>query len=174
MIYVFADLGRIVTSNVSSASMTFIERRPAAGGARAPEGGRGEAAGRGTGAQNRLGRDRRRGGTGAEGFDVSPDGEEIWAANAQDGTISVIEWSRARRSPTRCRRTSTGANRLKFTPDGKRVLGVVARAADLAMFDVATRKELTRMPIGRGAAGLEVQPTAPVPSSRARRTTTWR
>ena len=30
-------------------------------------------------------------GRGAEGFDVSPDGTQIWAANAQDGTISIID-----------------------------------------------------------------------------------
>jgi len=30
-------------------------------------------------------------GRGAEGFDVSPNGKEIWAANAQDGTISIVD-----------------------------------------------------------------------------------
>ena len=30
-------------------------------------------------------------GNGAEGFDVSPNGKEIWVANAQDGTISIID-----------------------------------------------------------------------------------
>ena len=30
-------------------------------------------------------------GRGAEGFDVSPNGKEIWAANAQDGTVSIID-----------------------------------------------------------------------------------
>ena len=30
-------------------------------------------------------------GRGAEGFDVSPDGKEVWVANAQDGTISIID-----------------------------------------------------------------------------------
>ena len=29
-------------------------------------------------------------GHGAEGFDVSPDGKELWAANAQDGNITII------------------------------------------------------------------------------------
>ena len=35
-------------------------------------------------------------GNGSEGFDVSPDGKEIWVANAQDGTISIIDY-RAKR-----------------------------------------------------------------------------
>jgi len=30
-------------------------------------------------------------GRGAEGFDVSPDGKEIWAANAQDATVTIID-----------------------------------------------------------------------------------
>ena len=30
-------------------------------------------------------------GKGDEGFDVSPDGRELWTANAQDGTLSVID-----------------------------------------------------------------------------------
>ena len=29
-------------------------------------------------------------GDGSEGFDVTPDGKEIWVANAHDGTISII------------------------------------------------------------------------------------
>jgi YVTN family beta-propeller protein len=32
------------------------------------------------------------------------------------------------------------------------------RLPDLAVFDAASRKETKRIPIGRGAAGLEVQP----------------
>ena len=30
-------------------------------------------------------------GRGDEGFDVSPDGRELWTANAQDGTLSVVD-----------------------------------------------------------------------------------
>ncbi len=30
-------------------------------------------------------------GAGAEGFDVSPDGKQLWAANAGDGTISIVD-----------------------------------------------------------------------------------
>jgi DNA-binding beta-propeller fold protein YncE len=29
-------------------------------------------------------------GKGDEGFDVSPDGRELWTADAQDGTLSVL------------------------------------------------------------------------------------
>jgi YVTN family beta-propeller protein len=30
-------------------------------------------------------------GKGPEGFDVSPDGKEVWAANSHDGTVSIID-----------------------------------------------------------------------------------
>jgi YVTN family beta-propeller protein len=30
-------------------------------------------------------------GKGDEGFDVSPGGGELWTANAQDGTLSVVD-----------------------------------------------------------------------------------
>ncbi|MGA3053749.1 MAG: hypothetical protein ABSD63_06045 [Candidatus Korobacteraceae bacterium] len=33
-------------------------------------------------------------GNGSEGFDVSPDGKQIWVANAGDGTVSILDVSR--------------------------------------------------------------------------------
>jgi YVTN family beta-propeller protein len=48
---------------------------------------------------------------------------------------------------------------LKFTPDGKWVLVSSLRGGDLTVFDVATRTESKRVPLGgRGAAGIVVQP----------------
>src|SRR5207249_3317773 len=60
-------------------------------------------------------------GRGAEGFDVSPDAKEIWAANAQDATVTIIDVASKRVTQT-VPIPVKGANRLKFTPDGKRVL----------------------------------------------------
>ena len=57
-------------------------------------------------------------GNGSEGFDVSPDGKEVWVANAQDGTISVVDRAGERVVATLAADV-TGANRLKFTPDGR-------------------------------------------------------
>src|SRR5664279_1856204 len=108
MISVSEDLKRMVTSNVSSATMTFVEKTSGAGrGGRGPQVDWEEtvvAVGRG-----------------AEGFDVSPDGKELWAANAQDGTISVLDMA-GRKVVQTLAADVMGANRLKFTPDGKRVL----------------------------------------------------
>jgi YVTN family beta-propeller protein len=47
-----------------------------------------------------------------------------------------------------------GANRLKFTPDGKLVLISSLGGGDLVIYDSASRKEFKRVRIGHGAAGI--------------------
>jgi hypothetical protein len=46
-----------------------------------------------------------------------------------------------------------GANRLKFTPDGKLVLITSLSNGDLVIYDSASRKGFKRVKIGHGAAG---------------------
>ena len=96
-------------------------------------------------------------GRGAEGFDISPDGREIWAANAQDGTVSIVDFSGKRVLAT-LNANVNGANRLKFTPDGKLVLVSTLNGPDVLVIDAATRKERKRIKVGRGAAGILMQP----------------
>jgi YVTN family beta-propeller protein len=96
-------------------------------------------------------------GKGDEGFDVSPDGRELWTANAQDGTLSVIDLT-ARRVTAMLDAKTFGANRLKFTPDGKLVLISSLRDGDLVIYDAASRKEFKRVKIGHGAAGILMDP----------------
>lgn len=146
MIFVFPDLSRIVTSNMSSATMTIIDKTAATG-----RGGRGGAP------QMDWNETVVPVGRGVEGFDVSPDGKAIWAANAQDGTVSIIDVATKKVVDTLAANVN-GANRLKFTPDGTRVFVSSLGGADLAILDVATRKDVKRLKIGRGAAGIEMQP----------------
>ena len=89
------------------------------------------------------------------GFDVSPDGKEIWVANAQDGTISVIGFHEKHLLDTVAANVP-GANRLKFTPDGTLVL--VSSGPSLVVLDARTRREVKRIEIGHGSAGILVQP----------------
>lgn len=96
-------------------------------------------------------------GDGPEGFDVSPDAKELWAANSHDGTVSVIDLGGKKvvetlNIPTRF------ANRVKFTPDKRYVLISDLGSNDLVIVDVATRKELKRLDLGGGSAGILVQP----------------
>ena len=96
-------------------------------------------------------------GRGDEGFDVSPDGRELWTANAQDGTLSVIDLA-ARTVKITVDAKTFGANRLKFTPDGKLVLISSLHDGDLVIYDAMSRKEFKRVQIGHGAAGILVDP----------------
>jgi YVTN family beta-propeller protein len=96
-------------------------------------------------------------GKGPEGFDVSPDGKEVWAANSHDGTVSVIDVST--KSVVQTLNVGTRmSNRLKFTPDGKLVLISDLGGRDLVVVDVTSRKELKRIALGGGAAGILMQP----------------
>jgi len=99
-------------------------------------------------------------GKGDEGFDVSPDGRELWTADAQDGTISIIDLANRKISATLAAGIQS-ANRLKFTPDGKLVLISMLRNGDLVAYDAASRKEYKRVKIGHGAAGILMDPTVP-------------
>ncbi len=45
-------------------------------------------------------------------------------------------------------------NRLKFTPDGKMVIIASLRTGDLFIMDAGTHREIKRLNIGHGAAGI--------------------
>jgi YVTN family beta-propeller protein len=60
-------------------------------------------------------------GKGPEGVDMSPDGKEVWAAHSRDGGVSIIDTTTNKVKETIPQLTKR-SNRLKFTPDGKRVL----------------------------------------------------
>jgi YVTN family beta-propeller protein len=51
-----------------------------------------------------------------------------------------------------------GANRLKFTPDGKLAFVSTLSGGELIILDAGTHKELKRLKLGRGAAGILMQP----------------
>jgi DNA-binding beta-propeller fold protein YncE len=92
---------------------------------------------------------------GSEGFDVSPDGRELWTAAADDGTICIIDIA-AMKVTAKIDAKALGANRLKFTPDGRRVLISSLRTGDLFVYDAATRQLIKRLSTGHGAAGILV------------------
>jgi YVTN family beta-propeller protein len=51
-----------------------------------------------------------------------------------------------------------GANRLKFTPDGHKVFVSSLRLGTVAVLEARTRKEIKRIEVGHGAAGIVMQP----------------
>ena len=173
MIVISPDLDHIYTSNVSSGTISVIEKTsvPARGSpGPPPPGGPGAPGGPGPG--NRPfgpggpgpgGPDWNETvletGRGTEGFDVSPDGKELWSAAAEGGTISIIDLA-AKKVARTWQADVRGANRLKFTPDGKYVFVslLFGGGANLVVFDAAARKEIKRMNLGHGAGGILMQP----------------
>lgn len=94
---------------------------------------------------------------GSEGFDVSPDGRQLWTAASEDGTIAVIDLASGKLTD-KIDAGVLGANRLQFTPDGKMVLITSLRSGDLVIYNAATHKEIKKINIGHGAAGILVEP----------------
>ncbi|HVP55901.1 MAG TPA: cytochrome D1 domain-containing protein [Candidatus Eisenbacteria bacterium] len=161
MIWVSDDQQRIVTTNVSSGTVSIIEKSSARSPAGPPPGmpaGPNQAPPRpmaipgGDWEETVV-----RVGDGSEGFDVSPDSKEIWVANARDGSISIIDLA-AKKVTQTLAAGLRGANRLKFTPDGQHVFVSSLGGPDVAVFDVASRKEIKRITVGHGAAGIQMQP----------------
>jgi YVTN family beta-propeller protein len=154
MIFVFEDLKRIITSNVSSATVSIVDK--SAGPAPHGPGSNGHPAPMGP-----PGGDWNETvipvGKGSEGFDVSPDGKELWVANAGVGTVSIVDLA-TRKVVQTLSANVPGANRLKFTPDGKRVFISMLRGSNLVILDAATRQDAKRLAIGHGAAGIQMQP----------------
>jgi DNA-binding beta-propeller fold protein YncE len=170
MLYVLPDAKRILTTNVNSATVTIMNKTEGRAGGPPPGMQPGMALG-GPGAVGPppgmppgppptppggdweltaipVGR-------GAEGFDVSPDGKEDWVANAQDGTVSIVDIA-AKQVTATLAADVRGANRLKFTPDGKLVL--ITAGSALVVLDAATHKEVKRLANVHGSGGIQMQP----------------
>jgi DNA-binding beta-propeller fold protein YncE len=96
-------------------------------------------------------------GRGSEGFDVSPNGAELWTAASESGNIYIIDLAAKKLAATLDAKVN-GANRLKFTPGGKLVFISSLQNGELTIYDAASRKEVKRLKLGRGAAGILMDP----------------
>jgi YVTN family beta-propeller protein len=165
MLYVTPDATRIYTTNVNSASVSILEQvtmrvtSPPPGGPPpgAPPAGASPPPPGAFAPRRDWNETVIPVGQGDEGFDVSPNGRELWTANARDGTLSIIDLAERRVTATLPAKLF-GANRLKFTPDGTHVLISSLGNGDLVVYEVATRAAFRRVPIGHGAAGIVVDP----------------
>jgi YVTN family beta-propeller protein len=167
MVIVSSDERQVYTTNVASASVSILEQFTVARRGGPPPGtpppgaaGRGPV-GRGPGGAPFPTTDWRVTvvpvGAGAEGFDLSPNGRELWVANAQGGSITVIDVATKQVAET-LKVAFRSANRLKFTPDGKLALVSDLGGTDVIVMDAATRKEIKRIDVGGGAAGIQMSP----------------
>jgi DNA-binding beta-propeller fold protein YncE len=172
MLFVFPDGKRIATTNVNSATVTLMEQVPArpmgpppgmippsgsnafGGPPQAPPPGMAMGPPPPPPGPNweltviPVGR-------GSEGFDISPDLKEDWVANAQDGTISIIDLASKKVTAT-LDIHARGANRLKFTPDGK--LALISAGPEVLVVDTATRRVVKDLKTGGNGGGIQMQP----------------
>jgi len=166
MVIVSSDEKRLFTTNVSSATVSILEqftvtRRggPPPGSPPPGAGGRG-AVGRGASGAPPSITDWRITvvpvGRGAEGFDLSPSGRELWVANAQGGSVSIVDVEK--KTAETLSVAFRSANRLKFTPDGKYALISDLGGTEVIVIDAATRQEVKRIDVGGGAAGIQLSP----------------
>jgi len=148
MIYVTDDGRRIYTTNISSGTVSILVDTLIQPGTSAPANVRP----REDWSQTIVPVSR-----GSEGFDVTPDNGELWTASAEDGMISIVDLA-AKKLTTKIDAKVFGANRLKFTTDGKMAFIASLRTGELTIYDVQIRKELKRLKVGKGAAGILMDP----------------
>jgi YVTN family beta-propeller protein len=144
MVYVTPDAKRIYTTNVNAGTVSILVDTLLAPGATAPPGAKPRKEWMQTVVPVAKG---------SEGFDVSPDGRQLWTVSADDGSIAIIDLTTNKVSSTVDAKVF-GANRLKFTPDGKRVLVSSLRTGDLFIIDASSYGTLKRINIGHGGAGI--------------------
>ncbi len=135
MVLLNRDRSKLFTTNISSATISIFERGTN---------------GNWRGSVVKVG-------PGAEGFDLSPDEKQIWAANAGDGTISVVDVATKTNVET-FGIESKRSNRLKFTPDGKLAVISDLTSGEAVIVDVASKKVVKRLPVGKGVAGILITP----------------
>jgi YVTN family beta-propeller protein len=152
MVKVLDHGNRIVTTNVSSATVTVLEKVrevPLQGGAVAARpiaplpGGDWEETVIPVGG-------------GSEGFDVTADGNWMWVAGAVDGNVSVIDLKTKKVTST-IPAEAKGVNRLQFTLDGK--LALLSTPVDVVVLDTATHKVIKHIATGHGGGGIQMDPS---------------
>ena len=148
MIYVTADGKRVYTTNMASGTVSILSGTLVQPGGMAPA----DAKPHEEWTQTLVTVAR-----GSEGFDVSPDGSQLWTAASEDGTLFIIDLA-AKKLAAKIDAHAEGANRLKFTPDGKKVFISSLGTGDLIIYDAGSQKEIKRLKIGHGAAGILMDP----------------
>ena len=87
-----------------------------------------------------------------EGIGLSPDEKEVWVANKLDqgrvSSVSIIDAATLKVTQTLNLDLESPTD-LRFTPDGKRVLIVAHYSGEVSVLDVATRKEIKRIQVGK-------------------------
>jgi YVTN family beta-propeller protein len=92
-----------------------------------------------------------------EAMDLSPNGKELWTAQFRGSKIAVMDLA-TRKVKATFEVPDLHSDRLKFTPDGQRVLLSDLENGELRVIDTATHKEIQKMKIGKGLEGVNITP----------------
>lgn len=135
MLVVTRDESKIFTSNIGSDSLTMFER----------------------GANGNWNVSAIPVGKGPEGIALSSDGKELWSAHSRDGGVTIIDAVSGKVVQTLSTMTKR-SNRMRFTPDGKRVLISDLSGGEVLVLDVASRKVLQRIQLPGQPEGILITP----------------
>jgi YVTN family beta-propeller protein len=94
-----------------------------------------------------------------EGIDASPDRSQVWVANRQENTISVVDVASGRVAATIA--ASAFIYRLKFTPDGKFVLATQPETGSVLVYDAASRTLAKTLEIGGAPVAVAINAAQP-------------
>ncbi|MFT3705300.1 MAG: YncE family protein [Agriterribacter sp.] len=148
MIYVSSDGKKMYTTNISSGTVSILVDSLMQPGKMAPPGAKPREEWTHTIVPVSKG---------SEGFDVSPDGTELWTASAGDGVIFIIDLQTKKLKSTIDAKVM-GANRLKFTPDGKLVFITSLQTGELTIYNAKEHTKVKQLKLGNGAAGILMDP----------------
>ena len=109
MLHVTSDGKKIYTTNMSSGTVSILDLNLIQPGKSAPPGAKPREEWVQTIVPTAIG---------SEGFDVTPDGTELWTAASEDGAIYIVNLA-TKKLAAKIDAKVIGANRLKITPNGK-------------------------------------------------------
>jgi YVTN family beta-propeller protein len=92
-----------------------------------------------------------------EGFDLSPDGKQLWAASTTEGKVSIVDLA-AKKLTATFDVPSKGTNRIKITPDGNLALLSDIETGNLVILDAAIRQPVKAIRVGKNPAGILITP----------------
>src|SRR5262249_33514480 len=95
------------------------------------------------------------------GIDASPDGREVWVSALGTDAIAILSTA-TDRVVARLGSGGKGPDRLKFTPDGGRVVVTQSRSNEVVVLDARRRTLLARIPTGEFPKGLLLAPDGKV------------